>query len=468
MINIPQLTLIAVAGNRQAETIAAFYKCLKEVTPAKCVLLTNIDITASGIECVNVGGLNSWVEYNRFVVKELYKYFHTPHCLIIQHDGYVIDGSCWSDDFLEFDLLGARGLTDGSRVNYNGGCTIRSWRFQEAIAKDDFIDVIAPEDEILCKLYRKYIEDKYGFKYCTDEVADKFGYEMHEPLQKTFSFHAYHWPKFRETIVIKRMGAMGDLIAAEPVLEYFYKQGYQVAIDTNHDYWGIFYQHYFPVIPKQHLNPKLPYREINLEMSYEIKPTQPVLQSYFEMAGIKNAPLRNSRLSLRTGENNQRLFEKYALIHIDSTGMPYRNAYGVNWKAVVMFLEDKGYLVFQIGRRVEKPIATFLNTMSLEFMMFVVKGANLVIGLDSGVCQVAVGFNVPSVIMFGSVNPTYRYNNFEKIRVVQSECPIAEKKNCYHEEAGRVIGSDCVVDKELPPCTQYTTKQVTDAIKELI
>ncbi len=201
-------------------------------------------------------------------------------------------------------------------------------------------------------------------------------------------------------------------------------------------------------------------------MAYEIKPNQPVLQSYFEMAGIKDEPLRNSVLNVTSGDN-QKLFDKYVLIHIDSTGMEYRDSFGVNWQAIVYYLEDKGYKVFQIGRRIEKPIATYLNTMSLEFMMFLVKGANLVIAHDSGVAQVAVGFNIPSVIFFGSVNPNYRYSNFDKISVVQSVCPKKETENCYHNQIS-TIGKDCVYDKELPPCTQYSATQVINAIKELI
>ena len=79
-MNLPNVTLIAIAGSRHGETIAALYKSLKQITPHRTVLLTNIDITASGIECINVGGLASWEEYNWFCIKELYKYFHTSHC----------------------------------------------------------------------------------------------------------------------------------------------------------------------------------------------------------------------------------------------------------------------------------------------------------------------------------------------------------------------------------------------------
>jgi len=82
--------------------------------------------------------------------------------------------------------------------------------------------------------------------------------------------------------------------------------------------------------------------------------------------------------------------------------------------------------------------------------------------------MVAVGFDVPSVIFFGSVNSSLRYTNFDKIRVVQSECPSNEKAHCYHEQAGRAVGSECIFDKELPPCTRYNSSMVINAINDLI
>lgn len=462
---LPQVTLISVAGNKHGETIASMYKSMGKIKFGAVKLLTNIDLSATGIEVINVGGLSTWAEYNHFIVKELYKYFSTDFCLICQYDSWVLDAECWTDDFLGFDLIGARGLSDG-RTNFNGGFTLRSWKFQKAIAKDDFISITAPEDEILCRLYRNHIEENYNFKYCTPEVADKFAFELHEPLAPTFGFHNFHWKPYRETIVFKRHHACGDIIMLEVVMHYFHQKGYQVALDTQPEYLRLFFQHYFPVVPKAHLNPKLPYREIDFNMAYEIKPKQLVLKSYFEMAGVKDYVLRNSRLHLIAGEN-QKLLQKYVVIHINRTNLEYRNIHGLDWQPVIKYLKKRGYQVFQIGKDVHDPIATYFNTMTLEFMMFFIKGADLVIASDSGPAQIAVAFDIPSVIFFGSVNPKYRYHNFDKIQVVQSPCTKKETQHCYHNEVAEV-GSECIYDKKFPPCTQYSSEQVINAIKELV
>lgn len=465
-LKLPTTTLIAVAGNRQAETIASLYKSMAKVDFAVVKLITNIDISASGIEVIKVDGLKSWNDYNHFIVKELYKYFSTDYCLICQWDSWVLAPECWTNEFLEYDIVGAPGLYTDTRNVQNGGFSLRSYRFQKLIALDGNIDITSPEDEILWRLYRFYLERTYGVKYCPDDLAENFSFELREPLAKTFGFHAFHWPHFRETVVIKRQEALGDIILLEPLLHYYHQKGYQVSLDTQPQFMSVYSQHYFPVVPKEHLNPKLPYKEVILDMAYEIKPRQPVLQSYFEMAGIKDYKLRNSRLNLFSGEG-AKLFSKFVLIHINKTDMPYRNLHGINWKEIVSFLEEKGYLVFQIGTNEQEAIATPINTMDLQFMMFLIKGADLFLGSDSGPANIAVGFSIPSVIFYGSVNPANRIIDFERVRVIQGKCPSESDKHCYHKVIS-TRGKDCVHDEKTPPCTIYNSDSVIKAIKSLI
>lgn len=462
--SIPNLTVICVAGNKYGESIASLFRAKREIEAAAFVFLTNNNLKITGIDCINVGGLKTWSEYNRFIIKNLRDYFTTDYCLLVQWDGLVLDGSLWSEDFLKYDYIGAAWLNGECG---NGGFSARSKKLMDIVADDDFIDITEPEDVSLCTLYKKYLQEKYDITYAPKEVCDRFSFELNEPLFKTFGRHAFHWPEFRETIVVKRDGACGDIVMLEPLLYHYYKKGFQVALDTQEQYQALYAQHYFPVVPKNYLNPKLECKEVDLNMSYEIKPHQLVLQSYYDMAGITDGEIRNARLNLWSG-NNERIFKKYAVIHIDEPhNMPYRNAYGVEWNEVVDYLKAEGYLVFQIGTKVRKEIATYFNTMDLPFLMFFLKGADLVIALDSGPAQIAVGFGTPSVILFGSVDPEKRYPNLDKIRVVQSECPKLETKNCYHNDVS-TVGVECVYDKAQPPCATYSAEQIISRIKELI
>jgi hypothetical protein len=115
-----------------------------------------------------------WNKYNEFGVKELYKYIETSHVLLIQHDGYVLDGSRWSDEFLQYDYIGAPWTYKDGRNVGNGGFSLRSRRLHEILASDKSIDICSPEDEIIGRLYRPYLEKNYGVKFAPEYLAHKF------------------------------------------------------------------------------------------------------------------------------------------------------------------------------------------------------------------------------------------------------------------------------------------------------
>lgn len=460
------ITLIAVAGNRQAETVASLYKSMAKVDFKAVVMVTNVDIQATGIEIINVGGLKTWAEYNHFIIKELYKYFQTEHCLLVQWDSWVLNPECWDEEFLNFDLIGARGLNDG-RPNFNGGFTLRSYRFQYAIAKDNFIEITAPEDESLTRLYRSYIEKTYGFRYCTEEVADIFAYELHEPTSLTFGFHAFHHNEFKRHIIIRRNNSMGDIIMLEPLVDYYSKKGFQIVLDVPENDMRLFacYPHFVKHISQ--MNPKIvPYKDISLNMAYEISPKRRVLESYYEIAGIKDGEIRNSRLFINQ-EPHQRLFQKYILIHIDNTGMEHRNTHEVNWEFVVNYYTRLGYLVLQVGFNSDNIVAPHFNTPTRDMLLYICKGADLVIGIDSGICQVSVALGTPCVILVGSVDLKLRYVNFDKIGVVQGKCPDESKIHCYHSIVG-VRGVGCVFDDKKPYCARHDTYEVIREANKLM
>ncbi len=59
---------------------------MAKVEFAACKLITNVDLKISDIECINVGGLKSWADYNRFIVKEIYQYLQITvlHILLMR------------------------------------------------------------------------------------------------------------------------------------------------------------------------------------------------------------------------------------------------------------------------------------------------------------------------------------------------------------------------------------------------
>lgn len=464
-VKIKDVTLIIIDCKNYGLATMALLSCMNRCEFDRVLFLTDADLEVEGVEVVNIPSIRSKEEYSAFIIKELHQYFDTPHCLIIQHDGIILNADCWDDGFKQFDYIGACWMYPKGEYNVgNGGFSLRSKRIMDIVANDDFIKILHPEDEILGRLYRRYLEQTYDIRFAPDEVANKFSFELNAPTQKTFGHHAYFHRPYKEHIVLRRSGALGDVAMLEPVMEYYHNKGYQVVLDTMPDYMRLFFQHYYPVLHLSQMDENIkPVRVINFDMAYEVSPKQPTLKSYYDVAGIKDGVMRNSRLNINRG-GAEKFFDKYVVIHCDSTNLPHRNINKLDWTTVVRYLESEGYLVFQIGIGKHENVATFFNAMTIELMMYFIKHADLFIGIDSGPLQIAVGLDVPSVGFFGSVNPLFRYTNFDKLRVVQNPCDYA---GCYHETIG-TMGSACIYNQHFPPCCDFTATQVIEQIKQLL
>mgnify|MGYP003645996412 CR=1 FL=1 len=468
MIELKNVTIICCDCYNYGAATAMLQKAITQVKAERVIFLTDIYLQLEGIEVIEIPTISNKNEYSRFIIKELYKYFDTSHCLVMQHDTSILYTECWDDTFLDYDYIGSKwGYPKGERNVGNGGFSLRSKKLLTAIAKDDFIKATQQEDDVICRLYGEYLEITHDIKFASQEIADTFSFELIAPTQKTFGHHGYFRQPFKEHIVLKRTAAMGDVIMLEPVMEYFHNQGYQVVLDTLPHFFNLFSEHYFHVIHISKLNPEIkPQRVINFDMAYEIIPLKPVLQSYFDIAGIKDVPLKNSRLNILRG-GDEKFFDKYAVIHIDSTSIPHRDVNGVDWKEVVKHLEEKGYTVFQIGKRMDIKVATYFNTMTIELLMYFIKKCDLFIGIDSGNLQIAQAFNVKSIGFFGSVNPIFRYTNFDKLIPLHTKCLSEEHEFCYHKTNGSVVGKECVYNKTKPPCTQFKTETLIEAINKI-
>jgi ADP-heptose:LPS heptosyltransferase len=262
---------------------------------------------------------------------------------------------------------------------------------------------------------------------------------------------------------------MGDVIMMEPVMEYFYNKNYRVVLDCTPSFYNLFYNHFYKVEHVAHIKEDMSkWRVINLDMAYEVQPKALVLESYFKIAGVANPPLRNPMINPMVSKENK-LFDKYVVLHIADTKIPHRNIQGIDWVPIVNDLKARGYVVIQVGikergHRPEDDVAPRINTQTENFLAYVIGGADLFIGNDSGCAHIAVACGVKSVIFFGSVKPEYRYHDLSKITVIQEPCEFA---GCYHEVVSE-RGVECRFNKEKPPCVQFTNKELSEKLKALI
>ena len=176
MTKLPRVTMCIADCFYYGEAISAIKKSLTKIEPAKTLFFTDIDAYSKSFpfELIKIDKLSSKRDYSEFIIKKLDQYIETDFVLVIQHDGWCLDDSAWSDEFYEYDYLGASWIeTDGYNVG-NGGFSLRSKKLQHILATDDFIKINhSAEDVIICRLYRSYLEEKYGIKriFNNDEVS---------------------------------------------------------------------------------------------------------------------------------------------------------------------------------------------------------------------------------------------------------------------------------------------------------
>ena len=480
MRKIPNCTLMAADTYNYGGAVASLKKSMTQCEFDRVIFFTNIPLQIEGIEVIQINELSGKDGYSNFMVKEAWKYIKSDFVLVTQHDAWILDGNQFDERLYDVDYAGALWLEPDGLCNGNGGFSWRSKKLMEAAGKDEMINACTPEDVCICRVYRRYLEKNYNLVWASDEICEQFSFELRTPTKPTFGFHNFFHQPYQPSVYIIRKGAMGDVVQVEKVMQYFHDKGYRIILDTLPQFHLLFLNHYFKVHKPQEIDQRLleTAKVVNLDMSYESKPKQLHLKSYFEYAGVPEEEytpyLKNPQLNLGFALNEgTKLFKKYCVLHVDNRPITQgRNIYGVDWWWITEYLKTKGYTPIQVGRDDTAIIknAIQINCTNENFLCYVVGGADLMVGIDSGIAAIAAGYNVPSVIAFGSVNPEYIHADLSNIEVVTNhnkEKPFCNLPSCWSESV-TVEGQKCIVDESDPPCCHFTTEQFINAIDKQI
>jgi hypothetical protein len=154
-----RITIVNIDGRAGElhETQLALHHSAMQMPGARCLLLsvTKPRHLLSPIEHIAIAPMGH-LEYSLFTTFALHQFIETDYALIVQNDGWVLNPAVFSEDFLEFDYIGApTGLADvitngaraftrkfmwmrqevrhevGVKINYsmNGGFSLRSKKF---------------------------------------------------------------------------------------------------------------------------------------------------------------------------------------------------------------------------------------------------------------------------------------------------------------------------------------------------
>lgn len=195
MLELPRLTLCAVDTRTPALALRALQHSQSGIRFGRTLLLTDAAGAASlawpgDVEWGRIAPITSTAGYSDFMLTGLADWVQTPHVLVVQWDGFVLDASRWEPGFLDVDYLGApwRQAVHGHVVG-NGGFSLRSRRLLQAL-RDPAVKARLhhPEDICIGQTLRPWLEQQ-GLVFGSAAQAQRFAYEHVVPADGSFGFH---------------------------------------------------------------------------------------------------------------------------------------------------------------------------------------------------------------------------------------------------------------------------------------
>lgn len=189
------LTLVAIDCAQPEWAARALARSAERLAAARVLLLTDQPpdqaSLARGIEVAAIPSIRSRDDYSRFMLRGLAPFIETPFALVVQWDGWVLDGAAFDPRFALYDYIGARWPhREPPYVVGNGGFSWRSRRLIEAL--DRIAPELAPgeaEDEAIAIRLRPRLEQDFGIVFTEPRVADRFAFDVGRPVGPTLGFH---------------------------------------------------------------------------------------------------------------------------------------------------------------------------------------------------------------------------------------------------------------------------------------
>ena len=203
-MNFDSLTIVAIYGHTDGqESIPAIRKSLAELSGSRGLLISIKEPTGlpSNIKWQKILPMD-YRGYSLFLMFCLHNFINSEYCLIVQHDGWIINGKNWSDKFFEYDYIGApcHAAFVGNQlipsyqwvgnsaaiVIQNGGVSLRSKKYLEApshlgaLYYFTEVAVLQNEDVQLTGIFKTILEES-GIRFAPEKIAKNFSLEYAGP-----------------------------------------------------------------------------------------------------------------------------------------------------------------------------------------------------------------------------------------------------------------------------------------------
>lgn len=222
MIELAQITLVAMASVDIYETIKALKYSSKKIKFGKVILISNKKpwYLPRNIDYAYTPKTKDMYEWSYKILYKLHEYIDTNYIILIHSDGFIVNPDKWRDEYLNYDYIGSPWPIPEDGFSYKdakgrfsrvgNSVSIRSKKILELPTKLDLpwepIDGYWHEDGFLC-CNNKVLLEEYGVKYAPLDVAKYFAHEsMIAEIEgiTPFAFHRYlgtnsKYPKFKKS-----------------------------------------------------------------------------------------------------------------------------------------------------------------------------------------------------------------------------------------------------------------------------
>jgi hypothetical protein len=231
LLDLSAITLLCVETRDPALAHFAIQKCTQQARFGKIVLITDLnklsdrsDDQASNqaedqaedqkvtrlqdIDYIQAPLIKTTKDYSNLLLTGLRQYIAGTHVLIIQWDSFILHPEHWSDDFLQYDYIGAVWPHHPDTPVGNGGFSLRSVKLLEAL-ESPTITKRHPEDFCICVDNKATLENQFDIRFAPEKIAEQFAVER-TSWHPAFGFHGFF--NFGKALSPEELSAFLDLL----------------------------------------------------------------------------------------------------------------------------------------------------------------------------------------------------------------------------------------------------------------
>lgn len=186
------VTVVAIDFKTYDLTKYSVERSLQSIDADDVLVISDIDFVP-GSRFVKAPPVTGMEQYANLMLKGVGEHVNTSHALYVQWDGIAYRPDLWTDEFLEYDYIGAPWPWRLEPFNVgNGGFSLRSKKLLDICATDPVMsltkDEPIAEDNIIGVHQRLYLERKHGIKFAPTKLAEQFSFELGH-MRNSFGFH---------------------------------------------------------------------------------------------------------------------------------------------------------------------------------------------------------------------------------------------------------------------------------------